>query len=85
MRDVETETIEIKSIALDGTETITEVEISTYLDNTDKNKFKGEWDTCTVCNYSCPKSEMGYIDGKPFCYKYNCYQSRIFELNRNLE
>ena len=44
--------------------------------------FKGQWGTCQLCGYVAPLSELNELDGRLYCSKYNCYQSKIYEANR---
>jgi len=60
-----------------------EIEIEVPLETQELNKITGDtWATCVRCYYTAPIGEMGMIQGKPFCYKYDCYQDRIVELNK---
>jgi len=58
------------------------VDVEIALDGVKLGAFKGKWDTCALCNYTAPANDMGYIDGRPFCYKYGCYPSKAYELTR---
>lgn len=60
-----------------------EIEIEVPEETQELNKITGQtWDRCVKCFHVAPQTEMGYINGKPYCYKYDCYQDRIVELNK---
>lgn len=59
-----------------------QVEIDVPLYANKINKFKGLWDVCSICHNVIPQTEMGYINGQPLCYEFDCYQSRVYELTR---
>jgi hypothetical protein len=58
------------------------VAVEVALDGTEIGKSSGPWDTCVLCNYTAPKTDMGYISGRPYCFKYNCFASTAYEETR---
>jgi len=51
-------------------------------EGTRRGVIKGKWGVCVLCGYTAPLVELQEIDGQYYCSKYKCYQSKIYELNR---
>lgn len=60
------------------------VEIQTTDAGTTKSSFEGEWEICRLCGYIAPRTEMGEIDGKWYCFKYDCYEEVIDRLKKEM-
>jgi len=35
------------------------------------------WYECTMCNHTEPEDKMGFVDGKPYCNRFGCYEEAI--------
>ena len=61
------------------------VNVSVASAGTKGGGFQGQWETCELCNNTEPRDEMGEIDGKWYCFTYDCFPGKMKELLKEYE